>query len=176
MTRVMLAAAAVVASLSGCASPARYVETQGDIGVVAIPSNSDVWPNYNRKAAVALIEKHVGPDYEIIEEREIATGQRTFNNQQVQNEQTWNMTNPLLPANKQTVQNTTTTHDVTEWRIAYRKRAGAPAGSMGAGVVQQTKYLPGSGAATGVKPAGGVVPSMAPGAAVTPAGPIAPTR
>ena len=63
-----LVLAAVVAGLSGCASPARYVETQGDTGVVAIPSNSDVWPNYNRKAAMALIEKHVGPNYEIVEE------------------------------------------------------------------------------------------------------------
>jgi hypothetical protein len=173
MTRVMFGVAAlVVAGLSGCASPARYVEKQGDAGVVAIPADTDVWPTYNRRAAMELIEKHVGPNYEIVEFREVATGQRTSNNQEIQNEQTWNRSNPLLPANKQTVQNTQTTQDVTEVRIAYRKRAGAPMGSpMGAqglpGTVQQTQYRAGTGA--GVQPAGGIVPSMAPGGGVVPA-------
>ena len=122
MNRLVLGVVALVAGLSGCASPARYIERTGDTGVVAIPANTDAFPTYNRSEAMALIQKHVGPNFEIVEEREVATGKRTLNDQQVNNEQTWNTSNPLLPANKQTVQNTTTTQDVTEWRIAYRKK------------------------------------------------------
>jgi hypothetical protein len=177
MIRAFLGLTAVLAALSGCAGPARYIERQADTGVVAIPANTDAWPTYNRREAFALIQKHVGPNFEIIEEREVATGQKTFNNQQVNNEQTFNTSNPFLPANKQTVQNTTTTADVTEYRIAYRRAAGAPGMGggtlpggaqmgLGAGTVQQTNYR--SGTSTpgmmggGVQPAGGIVPSAGP--------------
>ena len=122
MNRLVLGVAAIVAGLSGCASPARYVERSGETGVIAIPANTDSFPSYNRSEAMALIQKHIGSNFEIVEEREVATGKRTLNDQQVNNEQTWNTSNPLLPANKQTVQNTTTTQDMTEWRIAYRRK------------------------------------------------------
>lgn len=151
MTRVLVGVAALVAGLSGCSSPARYIERTGEGGVVAIPANTDAWPNQYRSEALALIEKHVGPSYEIVEEREVATGRTTFNNQQV---------------NENAAVGSTTTRDVTEWRIAYRKR-GAP-GTPG-GVVQ-TQYR--SGGAQGVVNAGGIVPSVAPGPAVQHAGGI----
>lgn len=177
MIRACLGVTVVLAAFSGCASPARYIERQADSGVVAIPANTDAWPTHNRREAIALIQKHVGPNFEITEEREVATGQRTFNNQQVNNEQTFNTSNPFLPANKQTVQNSTTTTDVTEYRIAYRRVAGAPGiggvtipggaqMGLGAGTVQQTNYR--SGTSTpgllggGVQPAGGIVPSAGP--------------
>src|SRR5262245_56500841 len=136
MNRLVLGSVALVAALSGCASPARYVERTGDTGVIAIPANTDSFPSYNRSEAMALIHKHVGANFEILEEREVATGKRTLNDQQVNNEQTWNTSNPLLPANKQTVQNTTTTQDVTEWRIAYRKKTlnSLGSGSLGSSV------------------------------------------
>jgi hypothetical protein len=201
MNRLVLGVAALVAGLSGCASPARYIERTGDTGVVAIPSNTDAWPSYNRHEAMELIRKHVGPNYDIIEEREVATGKTTLNNQQVNNEQTWNSSNPFLPANRQTVNNTTTTHDVTEWRIAYRKRmipgpqmptggsalpigmspgvGTAPAGGVppGGTAVQQPQYphpATGTTPGTSMQPAGGAMP-LAPGAGVVPAvGPVAP--
>ena len=192
MTRLALGMVAVVAGLSGCASPARFVERTADSGVVAIPSNTDSWPGYNRREALALIQKHVGPSYEIVEEREVATGKKTYNDQQVNNEQTWNTSNPLLPANKQTVQNTTTTQDVTEYRIAYRKKTSfntggtgfgsgmpnglTPAGGAmpsagGPGTATQSITHPTTGAPLGVQPAGGVIPSVGP---VGAAGPLAP--
>jgi hypothetical protein len=168
-------AAVVVTGLSGCASPARYVEKSGDVGVIAIPANTDVWPMHYRSEALALIERHVGPNFEIVEEKEIAVGSRTNNNQQVKREQTFNSTMPFMPAEKDTVTNTTSTHDITEWRIAYRKKytplGGMPGGSAGGqnpyaplptGGVTQTQYMPASGGAAGVQPTSGIVPSVGP--------------
>jgi hypothetical protein len=157
MIRVALSAAALAVGLSGCATPARYVERQPGAGVIAIPANTDTWPTYNRRAALALIEQHLGSGYEIVEEREVATGKTTSNNQQVRNEETINTAVPFLPANRQTVTNTTTTRDVTEWRISYRKRAepaADPPGDPPGGGVRRTEYRSGSGP-DGVKPAGG---------------------
>jgi hypothetical protein len=181
MNRLVVGVAALVAALSGCASPARYVERTGDTGVVAIPANTDSFPNYNRSEAMALIQKHVGGNFEIVEEREVATGKKTFNDQHVNNEQTWNTSNPLLPANRQTVQNTTTTQDVTEWRIAYRKKVPTSigAGSLGSAVApaggMQSRAPVGAGVSS-VQPAGGIIPSVGPASTVVPAGPLAPVN
>jgi len=180
MNRLVFGVAALVAALSGCASPARYVERTGESGVVAIPANTDVFPSYNRSEAMALIQKHVGSNFEIVEEHEVATGKRTFNDQQVNNEQTWNTSNPLLPANKQSVQNTTTTQDVTEWRIAYRKKVptsigSAPRGSSVAPAGGTQAASPVGVNSAAVQPAGGIVPPVGPTSSVVPAGPLAPT-
>ena len=165
MTRFLFAAAVLVAGLSGCASPARYVDKGPDGGVVAIPSNTDYFPTFNRSAAIEKIKEHVGPNFEITEEREVPKGQQTISNQQV---------------NGKNQSNITTTQDVTEYQIAYRRKSGvmgmpmSPTNPMNPqmgpfGGVQQTQYLPGM-PATGVKQAGGVVPSMGPAGGVYPAG------
>jgi hypothetical protein len=168
MNRLMLGVAvAVVAGLSGCASQAEYVSRQGDSGVVSIPANTDSWPTYNRRAAIGLIEKHVGPDFEIIDEGKVPVGTTTTNHQNTNNEQTFNNSNPFLPATKQTTTTTTTTRDVTHWHIAYRRKA-MPFGTTGNGI-QQTQYVPGTGG-VGVQPAGGIFPSVGPNAGVVPAG------
>jgi hypothetical protein len=173
MTRLLLASAALVAGLSGCASPAQEISfdpTTGT-GVVAIPANTDVWPTYNKRAALALIRERVGPDFEIVKEDQIVTGQRTQNNQQVNGD-------PMLTG--QTVTNTTTTSNVTEWWITYRRKAGpmtnplsgmngATVGQRPVGNVQQTHYMQGQ-SATGLQPAGGAIPSVQPGAGLVPAG------
>lgn len=148
-----------LAVAGGCASPAKYVEKRGDSGVIAIPANTDAWPNYNRREALALIEKHVGPNYEIVEESQFVVGQSTHNNQQVNTEQTFNREIPFLPAEKQTITNTTTQHDITEWRIVYRRK-NAPQ-SIGSDITR-------AGATGG--PAAGVVPSVQPAGAVMPRG------
>jgi hypothetical protein len=163
MKRVVGLVAAVVAGLSGCASPARYVERSGDVGVVAIPANTDAWPTRYRSEAIGLIRKHVGPDFEIVEEKEVAVGTRTNNNQQVNREQTFNSAVPFLPAEKQTVTNSTTTTDVTEWRIAYRRKPapepmmhGAAPGSLmpAGGTTVQTQYVSPNAPQSSVTPTG----------------------
>ena len=163
MSRFLAVAAAVVAGLSGCASPARFIEQRPDSGVVAIPANTNTWPYYYQREAQALIEKHVGPDFEIVHQEAVPVGTLTSSNQQVKREQN-GFINPLTgPVEKDTITNTTSTHDITEWRITYRRKAGAvgtATGAVPAGGTTRTQYQ------SGVQPAGGVVPNA--GAAVKP--------
>jgi hypothetical protein len=150
MKRVLILAAAVAtASSVGCAN-ARYVQKMGDEGIVAIPNNTDAWPSYNRTEACRLIEQHVGPNYEIVEEKEVVTGTATTNNQNTNRKATFNTDVPFLPAEKQTTTTTTTSRNLTEYQIHYRKKPGGPTGFPG------TPVAPAGGAA----PAGGVVPAM----------------
>jgi hypothetical protein len=148
MTRVFFAAALLVAGLSGCAQvkEVSYDPTTGS-GVVAIPSDAGIFDGMNRRAAKALIEKRVGPHFDIVDEKEFAIGQQTLNNQQVNGTQTTGQT---------------TTQNLTEWRIAYRKTTvGSMLDARQGGSIQQTRYMQGSG--SGVQPAGGIVPDVRPG-------------
>lgn len=166
---IAVALAGLFVLAGGCASPAHYVEKKADAGVVAIPANTNAWPNFNRREALTLIEKHVGPSYEIVEEREVVTGQSTATNQQVNTEPVANRRNPALPGERQTAASTTTQRDLTEWRIMYRRRPG-PAPGINGGTppsgVMQTGGVPPQGA--GLTP--GVMPSVLPGG-----GPTGPT-
>lgn len=143
---VLLLLSAAAAGLTGCASGARYVSKQGDTGVVAIPADTDAWPTHHRRKAEELIARHVGPDFEVVAEGEVVTGQSTRRDQQVQRDQTFNTTNPFLPASKDTINTTTTVRDVTEYHITYRRRG-------------STAAVPTLGPVT---PAGGVLPSVGP--------------
>lgn len=124
MRRVLVLAAAVAAATAcGCAN-ARYVQKAGDEGVIAIRSNTDTWPDYNRSNAMKMIESHVGPGFEIVEEKEVVTGSVTNNTQQTKEEATFNSEIPILPASKQTTTTMTTSTPVTEYQIHYRRSAG----------------------------------------------------
>jgi hypothetical protein len=136
---VLVVAGLLTSGLSGCAS-ARYVQQGADGGVVAVQNGSNDWPSYNLNKAFKLIEQHVGPEYEIVWQGEQVVGQATTNNQNVQREVGTNSEIPFLPAEKTIVTNSTTSRDVTEWRIHYRKRLpGPPAPS---GVVQTGHTVP----------------------------------
>ena len=115
----------VLAAAGGCGSPAQFVEKRGDSGTVSISDNTNYWPNYNRREALALIQQHVGPNYEIIDERKVVTGQSTRNEQQTNTEMTQNRRNPNLPGERQTTTGSVTTQDITQWQITYRKLPGA---------------------------------------------------
>lgn len=69
----------------GCASPARYVERKADSGIVAVLAHSD-----DRGEALKLIEKHVGPNYEIIDERTVPTGRTARTNPRMDTDHTLN--------------------------------------------------------------------------------------
>jgi hypothetical protein len=118
--------ALLLATLTGCVSPARYVAVDGNSGVVAMPDNSDSWPCYNRRHAEELMKKKFPEGYVIDKEEEVVVGQTQFTNR---NQQTTG--NPLLaalyvaPVVDETHE-TTTYHDQKEWRIYFRK-ANAPA-------------------------------------------------
>ena len=114
----------------GCGT-ARYVHKDAGGGEIAMPSDN----SWNRKKAEELMKEHVGPGYQIVEEREVVTGQVTTNHSDTQNELGVHSAIPILPANKQITTTTTTTRDEREWRIVYR-RGGLPPAT--AEPVQQT--------------------------------------
>jgi hypothetical protein len=110
------------------------------------------------------MRQHLGPNYEIIEEREVVTGQSTTNNQQTNTEAVQNKRNPKLPGELQTTTSTTMQRDVTEWRIWYRRGVGQinhdqPYGGLPP--IQQTGGVRPQGPGQG--PAPGVMPSVLPG-------------
>ncbi len=151
----------------GCASPAHYVEQKGDSGVVAIPDNSNAWPNYNMRAAKELMAKHVGPNYEIVDQYQVKTGQTTRNDQQTNTELTPNRRNPNLPGEHQTTTGVTTTQDTTEWRIVYRRVAAPVNYDQPYGGVPGTGLAP-AGGTTAQGPPVGTVPSVLPAGGTVP--------
>jgi hypothetical protein len=147
---IAIAIVSVVALAGGCAGPARYVDKKSDTGVVAIPANTDVWPFHYRREALALIQQHVGPYYEIVTEREVPTGQITRNEQQTTTDQVANRKNPNQTGERQTTTGSVMTQNTTEWQIVYRRLPGPIGPNQPAGGVP------------GVQPAGGFPPGMIP--------------
>lgn len=150
------AVAVVTIGLAGCGSSARYVAKDIDGGIVAIPSDTDVWPTHNRKHAEDAIRRHVGPDYEIVSEGEVVTGQVTNHDQQVRRDKA---DTPVkgLTVEKEGVSATSTTRDITEYHITYRRRAAAAAGTPP--VPATAGRTPAGG---GVQPASGFMPQVGP--------------
>lgn len=120
LRRLAWLCALVGALLTGCNS-ARHVAYDSSGGVVAIPSNSNCWPNYHRKHAEELIQARCPGGYVIDHEEEVVVG--TTQHTDVTTE---TRGDPLLaalrvaPITEETRQQTTN-HNLTEWRIAYRK-------------------------------------------------------
>ena len=117
----------------GC-TQARYVHKTESEGVVAVSSNSDMWPMKNRAKALGLIRDHVGADYEIVEESEVVTGRQTLQ----QASATQHGANPVGPRSVAAT-GTTTTVPVTEYQIRYRKKAVWHRG--GSGLTDQPQHL-----------------------------------
>ncbi len=129
--RGVLSAGLLGLAAVGCAN-ARYIQKDVNGGVIAMPADS----RSNRKKADELMREHVGPGYVVVEEKEVVTGQETTNHSDTQNELGLHSTVPVLPANKQITTTTTTTRDLTEWHIVYRRGGLPPA--VADSPVQQT--------------------------------------
>jgi hypothetical protein len=174
-----LALLVCLTAAGGCTSPAHSVAWNpvSGAGTVAIPNNTDVWPNHNRTAALELIEKEVGgKNYVITSEGEVVTGRSTTNSQQVNTEQTANPRNPNQTGQQQTVTGSVTQQNLTEYRISFQRTPPAASGPAGMPVRTPTT--------TGLTTAGGTggwqgaspnpVPSvLPPGGNVLPAGGMA---
>lgn len=132
MTRGMLCAVLPMLALAavGCGN-ARYIQKDADGGVIAMRADTSA----NRKKAEELMTAHVGPGYRVVEEKEVITGQETTDHVNTQTEPTVHSRIPFLPAQKQTTTTTSTTRDVTEWHITYRRGNALPVGTQ---PVQQT--------------------------------------
>lgn len=155
----LLALVAVLTGAGGCASSAKYVEKKADSGIVAAPDDSDAWPNYNRRELTKLIEQHVGPDYEIVEQKTVKTGRQTRSSLPDTNE-TLNPRRPGSPG-YQSSTHATSMPEQTQFQITYVRKggaassdAGAPSGLVPAGGTVRTQY-PATGAVPNVQPASG---------------------
>ncbi len=140
---LVLAATSVI--VGGCAK-ARMVEVAQDGGVVAIPANSNRWPNYYRNQAEELIREKCPDGYEIVEEEEVVVGQVARTNSQTKTKKApkfdlgglrkdaddredredgsasfAGLTIPLGRDEAETHE-TTNYSDVTEYRIRYRPK------------------------------------------------------
>lgn len=134
-----------VGLIAGCAK-ARFVQVDQGYGVVAIPANTNSWPNYYRDQAEALIRQKCPNGYEVVHEEESVTGQvvHTDTRSEVRPPPTLGIGGvdgesgkgksgdhssgmfagvaiPLGNAEEKTKQ-TTHVSDVTEWRIHYRAK------------------------------------------------------
>jgi hypothetical protein len=108
--------------LMGCADPvARQVLRTRDAGVVAIPDNTDRYPNYNRSQALDIINDHVGRRYEIEKEEEFVLGATTTNESAVRKRNGWNWIVPWRLSEEAATTNTSNTRNQTEYRIHYRR-------------------------------------------------------
>jgi hypothetical protein len=138
---LLLVAAAAMGLGSGCAN-ARFVHKSGDEGIVAVSDRSDSWPSYNITNAKKLIESHVGPEYDVIEEKEVVTGNVTTNQQNTNRDTAVNPFVPFLQAENEVTTTTTSTNPIKEWQIHYRRRMGAPVGTPFGGIRQTGGTIP----------------------------------
>jgi hypothetical protein len=135
-------------ALAGCET-AHVVSKDAYGGVVAIPQKSNSWPFYHYDKALALIKKEC-PDYEILSEGQVVTGQMTTNR-----DSTETQNRDLTPKGSRwgataTTTDTTQTTEVrnrTEYRITYRRKGAPPMVGMPPGMqpplppLQQAQYV-----------------------------------
>jgi hypothetical protein len=138
---VLLAVVAVV-SVGGCAK-ARMVEVTQDGGVVAIPSNTNRWPNYYRNQAEELMKQKCPDGFEIVEEEEFVTGQVAHTESRTKTQEapsldlaalqrdthaeeqgSASLAGLSIPLGRTDAQTDATTNyrDVTEYRIRFRPK------------------------------------------------------
>jgi hypothetical protein len=142
------------AALTGCAN-ARYVKTDQGSGVVAMPANTNCWPNYYRDHAEALIRQKCPSGYEVVYEEEAVVGQtanthtetettpsptlnlggvKTDTNRQGDNEHgSGAFAGVAVPLGdtKEKSHQTTDYQNITEWRIYYRAKSPGPPAPTG---------------------------------------------
>lgn len=116
------------AGCQGSGPGARLVLREADRGVVAVPENTDDFPDYYRSHALRLIRDQVGRDYEITREEEYVLGPVTTHETAFRRRDAWNWWLPWKKAESATATDTTTTRNATEYRIYYQKAGVGPAG------------------------------------------------
>lgn len=126
MNRTLFLATVLGLLGSGGCQTARYVQKTQSEGIIAIPSDSNVWPNYNRRQAQELMSQHFPAGYEIIDEGEVVTGVVTHHDQRTDrhdfdhDDENKDPHDPHWSA--ETTRQTTHTHQTKEYQIHYRQR------------------------------------------------------
>lgn len=121
--RPLAVAGLLLVAVAGCGTSARLVQGDRDGGVVAIPSNSNSWPNRYRDEADKLMAQKCPNGYDVVSEGEVVVGKTATSNESVDRR---------TPANKNgridqtTTTMTTSVSDKTEYRITFRAREVKP--------------------------------------------------
>jgi len=114
-----LVVALTAVGVSGCQS-ARYVLREPDRGIVAIPANTNMWPWKHRDDAEILMKQHFPAGYQIDREFEEVVGKTTTSGEDTDG-QTVQLAEGLVTLDTGQRRSTSTTTDVTEYRIEYRR-------------------------------------------------------
>src|SRR5262249_49552127 len=107
---------------SGCSSGARMVQWGPEGGVVAIPSNSNAWPSSYPDRAEALMKQGCPAGYVVDREAEVVVGHTTSTQSHTDTDgppalNVGGLVNVPLGETHARTHETTSEHDVTEWRI-----------------------------------------------------------
>lgn len=105
-----------VLGAGGC-STARLVSCDSTGGVVAMPSNTDMWPTHYRKSAEEIMAKKFPQGYVIEGEGEVVVGQRVTDHVTGNNN---SAASTLFGINSEN--HDTQTHDIKEWQIRFRAK------------------------------------------------------
>lgn len=116
---------ACAVALTGCGG-ARYVSVEDSGGIVAIPRNTDTWPEHYRAKADELMLKKCPQGYVIDHEEEVVTGttQRTHTNTNTTGDPTLAALH-IAPVKHETEQSTDYVNH-TEWRIWFHAKGATP--------------------------------------------------
>jgi hypothetical protein len=114
----LLAGAALVIALAGCASPAHVVERTPTGGTVAVPDYQ------HRSEALALIREEAGPNYSIVDEKTVETGLDTKTVTEAGTGSLATRISSWFTGVKQVAKTDTKTEKSTEWRITYEVKPG----------------------------------------------------
>ncbi len=109
----------LLGTMTGCSS-ARYVLREQDRGIVAIPANTNMWPWKHRDDARKLMKDHFPTGYRIDREFEEVVGKTTTTGED-KDGQTVQLAGGLVTLDNGRTNSTSTTTDVTEYRIEYSR-------------------------------------------------------
>ncbi len=105
--------------LAGCSS-ARYVLRESDRGIVAIPANTNNWPWKHRDDAEKLMQQHFPVGFQINREAEAVVGKTTTSGEDTDGQKVL-LAGGLVTLDNGQRRSTSTTTDVTEYRIEYHR-------------------------------------------------------
>lgn len=105
--------------LAGCSS-ARYVLRESDRGIVAIPANTNTWPWKHRDDAEKLMQQHFPVGFQINREAEAVVGKTTTSGEDTDGQKVL-LAGGLVTLDNGQRRSTSTTTDVTEYRIEYHR-------------------------------------------------------
>jgi len=144
----------VVAALSGCATPARVVDSDRTKVVVAVPDNTNTWPFYYRdeatRAASELIQDPV-----LVSSARVKVGEQMTNTQDTTRRDLGNKDKPRFGEVVSST-NTTSVSDKYEYHLEFQSRAPSQFVPQGRSAIQSPP-IPGGAPLT---TAGGIAPNV----------------